>query len=539
MIRLSAILACLLAAMPVLPAAAAPMVLGVQTHFAQGWPIDLLDIAKDSGAPPIRDGVGWAGVEKSPGNYDFAGGKHIATACRKGFDVLAVVEPRNRLYDGGAVVASDPGRNALAAFVLAMLDKYPCVIAIEVGNEINGNNWFAGPAAADPAGSYVALLRTLYPAVKARHPKVAVLGGSTNVIGIGFLESLFARGMLDVVDGVVVHPYRSRAESVDMEFTALNDAMRRHGPIRPIWATEFSDNFNTPEMAPPMLLKMVAMMSASNVERAYWYALIDQRWFRNMGLYEWRVPKPAAHAFIAAQGLLRDGSAVRLATEERDSFIYRFGNGAYVMWGAPRPISFSGTVRVRNAQGQQIATPAALADEPIIVEGASGYTLGTREVLADSLYGFGQAPWSYVARKSDGSEMPMRWTNGRWTSNYSVRGVSDLWVAAGTVAAGPKSPPIETVVRYTAPESGRVKISACLTKPPKGDGMLITIRRGDEQFFQGKIFDRLLLTEMPIVLQAGDRLDFAFRPLGAPGGNLVSPRIRIVREDAALTPACL
>jgi hypothetical protein len=44
------------------------MQLGVQTHFAQGWNVNYLDIIKGLGIGLIRDEMQWSAVETSPGN---------------------------------------------------------------------------------------------------------------------------------------------------------------------------------------------------------------------------------------------------------------------------------------------------------------------------------------------------------------------------------------------------------------------------------------------------------------------------------------
>ena len=47
------------------------MLLGVDTHFSQGWNIALFDQAEAMGTSAIRDGISWTEIEKSPGVYDF------------------------------------------------------------------------------------------------------------------------------------------------------------------------------------------------------------------------------------------------------------------------------------------------------------------------------------------------------------------------------------------------------------------------------------------------------------------------------------
>ena len=136
----------------------------------------------------------------------------------------------------------------------------PCLAAIEVGNEINGPGTLVYPAGANRAAAYVATLK----AVRARiGGRTAVLGGSTNTIGTGFLKSLFAAGMLAEVDGIAVHPYRSRAEGLDIELAQLNAAMDAAGRRVPVWASEFSRDTSDQPLAAGELVKQATMLAAA------------------------------------------------------------------------------------------------------------------------------------------------------------------------------------------------------------------------------------------------------------------------------------
>ena len=318
------------------PASPAPsaFLLGVQTHFSQGWPIGLLANVRDVHALALRDSLPWAAGEPQPGRYDFSGPRAdaLAAACAGGRDLVVTLDPRNPFYDGGLTVYTDMGRQAFAAYVSALVDRFgSCIAAIEVGNEINGARALHYPPGTDPVATYTALLRTLKGDVKPRHPGVVLLGGSTNEIGTGFLDKLFEAGLLETADAIAVHPYRGHAEGGDVELNHLTEVMRRHGKVLPIWATEFSNAYPTPEAAAPELVKMVALMGAAGVARAYWYALMEEPWFRNMGLFDERGGKPAADAFrLVEQQLLPAGRPVRVDAGDRRTFLFRFGADRWV-----------------------------------------------------------------------------------------------------------------------------------------------------------------------------------------------------------------
>ena len=67
---------------------------------------------------------------------------------------------------------------------------------------------------------------------------------------------------------------------------SLDAAMRRTGGHKPIWATEFGNQVDDARISASLLIRMLCMLSAAGVERAYWYALVDEPAYRNMGLYD-------------------------------------------------------------------------------------------------------------------------------------------------------------------------------------------------------------------------------------------------------------
>lgn len=512
--------------------------LGVQTHFSQGWPENLLDEAQAVKASGLRDSVPWSSGERRPGDYDFSSLDFdaIRTACADRQDFVLTLVPVNKLYDDGGFVYSDEGRAAFAAYVNAVLDAFgDCIAAIEVGNEINTANAFKGPAADDRYAAYTALVRTVHAAVKARHRSVAILGGSTNVVGIGFLQKLFALGMLRDVDGIVVHPYRSVPEGLEFELQRLDAAMAAAGARKPIWATEFSDDFKAPGDAAPFLIKMVTIMSAAGVERAYWYALIDQKWYPTMGLFALDlVPKPAAAAFTAAQSLLLpSGRAVRIDAKDPLVRLYRFGNGRYVLWGAPRGI----VLRKGDAwdsSGNPIASLDRIGDDPVILNADAVWTLGPSVVLADTRYQYGTAPFSYAAEQPGGGEAPLEVIDWEWTSYWGTRWTAPLRINVESLAvAGDAAAPVRARIRYTPKGKAAYRIQLCASKADKGDGMDVEIRTGGKA-----LRTALLKTDVSMIetVPKSSRADVVFGPNQVSGGDAARYRIRILTPDGDVPP---
>lgn len=449
-------------------APAGPFTLGVQTHFGQGWPASHLDVAHSMAAPLLRDGISWQASEPVPGRIALDPGRiaPLDRACARGTRLMLTAIPRNRLYDGGRIVTSPEGRAAFATYLETLARRFDgCLVAIEVGNEINGARALPVPGGTDGAAAYVDLMAMLHARFRDRHPRVALLGGSTNAIGTGFLVRLFRLGLLDHADGIAVHPYRDHGENVDWEIARLNAAMARHGKVLPIWATEIGDTFEDNADAPSALLKTTTLLAASGVRMVSWYALVDQKWFPNMGLArDDGTPKPVAATFAFLQrDLLAHGRPVAMS-DDRLNPVFRFGNDRWVLWGAPRDIVAAEGSRVLDATGRPLAGKPRVGTAPVVVIGARP-RLGARDRIADSLLGFGAAPWSYHAGPRE-----LEPVDTDFATRLAVPGKGQTWMAdaAGAVTGGTAS------VRYTAQQPTEAAVLACLDGNARPVGVTLT-----------------------------------------------------------------
>jgi hypothetical protein len=523
---------------------ATAMPLGVQTHFSQGWPASLVDVARRSGTLSVRDGAPWSRGEPSPGRYDLAQASPLDAICQSGGSVVLTLVPRHPSYDDNLTVNSPPAIAAFARYAAAVAERYgACLAAIEVGNEINDARNLPYPPDVDVPTSYVALVRAVRAELRRRGVAAAVLGGSTNVIGTGFLDTLFAAGLLEVADGIAVHPYRSQAESVDFEIDHLRAVMRGHGRVRPIWATEFSDNYATPEIAAEELVKMVTLLSAAGLARAYWYALIDQSWFRNMGLYEANGrAKPAAAAFAQMAALSAAARAAPVDLGDPGIRLYRFGSGEFVLWGGGGSVAFDGARSVRDAYGRagSAATPITPGQLPQIVTGASAARLAAPSgIVGDSLFGYGHAPWSYLAQTRDGTLHELGLSDGTWESSYSARNYQPLRIANSTAAvAGTGSDPVRAVLRYTSPTARRVSLSACFYKQVKGDGVDVAVIAGGRTLWRQVLTQDATVAGLEVELARGGTVDVSVGPNQTGGGDAFGYRVRLFTRGATKPVAC-
>jgi hypothetical protein len=532
-----------LAALAPCPAAAAPdaipdatlacdtMTLGVQTHFGQGWPRAAFDEVRAVGATLIRDQIGWRRSETSPGTYVLQPGDRafLARARDEGLDLVLVFAGANPLHDGGLTPHSPAGRAAFAGFVAAVVDAHADAIrAVEIGNEFNGS-FVDGPAARTRVASYAALLAAVRAALRPRHPDLPVLGGAAHSVPVGWFRELGAAGALADMDGVVVHPYRPYPEHLDRELARLDAAVAAFGPPLPVFATEFGLETDDPAASAPYLVKMATIMAGSGVCAASWYALRDEQWYRNMGLYDADgTLKPAGHAFaLVVRDLLPHGRPERLGDDPLLQ-AWRFGaDGPVVAWGAGQAVRLEPGATVRLSDGSAIPAPARLGDDPIIVAG--GVTFGATATVADSLYQYGHAPWTYAARRPDGTERPLAWRDWRWTSQLADPGLPALAVTArGVTAAGRKA----AVERFTAPAAGRYLVTGHWQRRGEGGGVRLAMLQDGRELWARDLGPgaEAALEAWPVEMPEGGTLDFVLGPPEGGGAATLWRRVSLIRD---------
>ncbi len=541
--RLSTVLLAATAlAAPVLATPAGPLVLGTTTHFAHGWPARAWDAVAASSAVTIRETAGWPKIETAAGVYDWSEKNvgHLDRLCGMGRKIVFVSLMQNPIWDDGNVVASHAAREAFGNYLAAVATRYRgCIVAIEIGNEVNAGKL----RALDPNRFYVNILRAVYPRIKAAAPEVQVLGASSNTVATGFVRDLAKVGLLDVVDGIAIHPYRRDPVNVDWELQRLFSVIataNRTGRRIPVWITEFSRFFTDPAEAPDFLAKMAVMMSSVGIEQAQWYALMDFSPLGTMGQYGRdgaQLPAGRTFDYLQAEVLPR-GQAIRVASAD-DLFHYRLGSDRQMLWSTGgRSLSITGATAIRNSRGEEIAVPARLGNNPIIVEGPATVTVGDPDVVADSLTGYGRAPWRYFGQRLTRPTQTLEVIDWKWTSfiSYAFMRPSAInqlaWVTGGGVKA-----PITLTMRYTAPAAGDFVAVACTGYKSNTPGISLQLRRDATVVASRNVGNESVRVSVPLTLAAGDSVDFVTRPTGAGEIHNYWYRYRIVRAGAPI-PNC-
>jgi hypothetical protein len=237
--------ACLVTRAESLPPLVIPAGVGVNIHFTRGHEQDLEMIAA-AGFKFIRMDFGWAGIERSKGEYNWSAYDELTGNLEKrGLRAIYILDYSNPLYEE-TVTSKNPitGREhrdtaspqhpeSVAAFArwaaAAARHFQGRGIIWEIWNEPNISFWKPKP----DGQQYNTLALATGRAIREAVPDALIVGPATSEIPPGFLEAFFQSGALQYLDAVSVHPYRNYSkppETALAEYTKLRGLIERHAP---------------------------------------------------------------------------------------------------------------------------------------------------------------------------------------------------------------------------------------------------------------------------------------------------------------------
>ena len=299
-----------------------PEGLGVNIHFYDGNPNDW-KMLSEAGVGIVRMDVSWAGAEKVPGQYDFSRYDTLVTRLGKNhMRLLFILDYGNPLYDTGLPPHSDSALVASARFCSALANRYKGKSIIwELWNEPNLQTfWRPEPN----AHQYVTWARAVTKAIRQTDPKACIIGPAVSRIDLGFLQSVFKLGYLELVDGVSVHPYRSPKrgpETAIPEYEMLRTLIEQFKPAGktvPIISGEWGySTINTPpDLQGKYLVRQWLNNLSLGIPISIWYDWHDDGQDPNnsehhFGTVAWNYsPKPA---FLAMKTLIDELGGFRPA----------------------------------------------------------------------------------------------------------------------------------------------------------------------------------------------------------------------------------
>lgn len=255
---------------------------GVCTHFAQskgGDPNINLGMIQKSGATWIRDDFSWGGIEKEKGQYTFVEkDAFVDKVLAHDINVLAILDYGCKYYDEGNAPYSDEGIAAFAKFCGETVKHYAGKIQyFEIWNEYNGG---MGNPLRQPPEVYAKMLKAAYVEIKKANPDAVVVGCSTSVVDLGWIERVLKAVGPDYMDIVSVHPYGFPAspESAGLEdnINNVHNLLKKYGKDMPVWSTEFGyptykDGVTEDVGAAYLARAYIIVNSVSSEDKVFWY----------------------------------------------------------------------------------------------------------------------------------------------------------------------------------------------------------------------------------------------------------------------------
>lgn len=255
---------------------------GVCTHFAQkkgGDPNINMEMIKKAGVKWVRDDFSWGGIEKEKGQYTFdEKDAFVDKILAQDVNVLAILDYGCKYYDEGNAPYSDEGIAAFAKFCGETAKHYIGKIDhFEIWNEYNGG---MGNPLRQPPEVYAKMLKAAYEEIKKANPSATVVGCSTSVVDLGWIERVLKAIGPDYMDAVSVHPYGFPAspESAGLEDNMKNthELLKRYGKDMPVWSTEYGyptykEGVSEDVGAAYLARAFMIFNSISSDDKVFWY----------------------------------------------------------------------------------------------------------------------------------------------------------------------------------------------------------------------------------------------------------------------------
>ena len=222
---------------------------------------------KTLGATWIRRGFYWKNMEaEQRGSYDFSGTDVLLNDAKElGLGIVVVLygNPNNKLWEDDPLngIQSEDGRKGFSDWARACAARYKDHKVIwEIWNEPNTMTFWHGTSknkaakkargkvkgnSPEYADEYVALVKSVVPAMRAVDPDCTIIAGSVSNYwskSYEWTEYCFKRGILQTgIDGWSVHPYGMKAPEQHKEgHDITRELMKKYndGKLIPILNTE-------------------------------------------------------------------------------------------------------------------------------------------------------------------------------------------------------------------------------------------------------------------------------------------------------------
>lgn len=216
-----------------------PEGVGVNIHFTRGNEKDL-DMIAEAGFKFVRMDFVWSSIERKKGEYDWSAYEELTSNLEKrGLGALYILDYSNSLYedtyevtDGGRTrkeTRSPQKPESIAAFArwagAAAAHFKGKKIIWEIWNEPNIFFWRPQPN----VQQYIALAKETIKEIRKADPNAKIIAPASSEFPWKFLEAMFEAGLIEELDAISVHPYRSRPpETVLADYSKLRAMIEKY-----------------------------------------------------------------------------------------------------------------------------------------------------------------------------------------------------------------------------------------------------------------------------------------------------------------------
>ncbi|WP_154989397.1 cellulase family glycosylhydrolase [Priestia megaterium] len=209
--------------------------MGVSIHELQ-WGTNF-SMLEDYGVNVVRDAIIWDVVETKPGIYDFTNnGKINYDDFLQKFEShnvrpFLMLLYANKLYGSKRALNNDKLKQAYVNWVGATANRYKNKNIIwEIYNEPNIEKFWTPQT--DSALHYADVLKRTAPLIRKNDPSGMIVAPSlagTTDSSLKWLEEIFKQGVLEYIDAVSVHPYRStNPETVTKDYERIRNLISKY-----------------------------------------------------------------------------------------------------------------------------------------------------------------------------------------------------------------------------------------------------------------------------------------------------------------------
>lgn len=524
-------------------------ILAAASNFGQGARRDFMAAGQNLPVMDFRDAVYWDDTDQG-GRFVFtaANTRYPDHLARWGAGLSLTVNNGHPDYDAGATPTSPEAVAQFGRHAAQMVQRFPNIHSVEVGNEFNSANFVSGPLRSAGlnarAKAYAALLASVHSQVKAIRPEVRILGGGVHSIPTGHLAAQMAQGAGVHMDAVVLHPYDTPLEILRRQI----EVMRRIPELArmPVEITEFGSQ--DPDRAASYLLQSYCQMALSGVTRAAWYPL-NPRGDGYVPLFASQTERTSAgDAYLFATKHLQ-GKPVQAYRPDPFTYGCLFGDETLILWGAPRDLRVVRMgVQVTDAAGRASAKQRLSMEQALVL---SAPNLSPRDVvlaplalLADSYHQFGYPQDGAAQSAGDGfsrfgryndtvialETMPgqdregVPWVPYRGTDwDRGLRLLSTQMLPSGGGAN-----PVQIVHTYQTDTPQSVDLVLRLAPVARSeDGVRSQVRANGAQLADQIVTADKTITLKGIALAAGDRIEISVGPNGTARGDVTDYRFQV------------